>query len=58
VSHRAVTQVNPVVASTKNKPWRPNFLLSSEGNMTRRKLTDTARHSGGVVRDSTVTRTC
>jgi hypothetical protein len=48
----------PEVASTKNKPRRPSFLLFSEGNMARRRLTDAARHSGGVVRDSTVTRTC
>jgi hypothetical protein len=47
-----------VMASTKNKPRRPSSLVSSEGNMLRRRLTDTAQHSGGVVRDSTVTRTC
>ena len=33
-------------------------LLRGEGNMARRTLTDAACHSGGVVRDSTVTRTC
>jgi hypothetical protein len=48
----------PVVASTKNKPRRPSSLWSGEGNMARSNLTEAARHSGGVVRDSTVTRTC
>ncbi len=47
-----------VVASTKNKPRRPSSLVCSEGSMSRRRLTDAERHSGGVVRDSTVTRTC
>jgi hypothetical protein len=46
----------PVVASTKNKPRRPSSLMSSEGNMARRRLAEATRHSGGVVRDSTVTK--
>jgi len=46
----------PVVASTKNKHRRPSYLVYSEGNMARRKLTEATRHSGGVVRDSTVTK--
>jgi hypothetical protein len=47
-----------VVASTRNKPRRPSSLVCSEGSMARRRLTNAVRHSGGVVRDSTVTRTC
>ena len=33
-------------------------MLRGEGNMTRRRLTDATCHSGGVVRGSTVARTC
>ena len=29
--------------------WRPSPLLTGEGSMDRRKLTDVARHSSGVV---------
>jgi len=58
VSHRAVTKVNPEVASTNNRLRRPSPLCRGEGSMRCRKLTDAAAHSGGVVRDSTVTRAC
>jgi hypothetical protein len=42
----------------KNCFRRPSPLLRGEGNMTGCGLTETACHSGGVVRGSTVTRTC
>jgi hypothetical protein len=33
-------------------------MVRGEGSMERRRLADATQHSGGVVRDSTVTRTC
>jgi len=42
----------------KNELRRPSPLLSGEGGMAWRRLTDAARHFGGVVRGSTVTRAC
>jgi hypothetical protein len=47
----------PVVASTKNELRRPSPLMSGEGSMAWRRLTDAPHHCGGVVRGSTVTRT-
>ncbi len=51
-------EVNPEVASKKNRLRRPSPLPWGEGNMNFRKLTESAVHSGGVVRGSTVTRAC
>ena len=42
----------------KNELRRPSPLVSGEGCMAWRRLTEAARHSGGGVRGSTVTRTC
>src|SRR5262245_35217608 len=42
----------------KNERRRPGPLLSGEGGMAWCRLTDAARHFGGVVRGSTVTRAC
>ncbi len=39
----------PKVASTRNKLRRPSPLLSGEGSMASRRLTDAMGHSGGVV---------
>jgi hypothetical protein len=41
--------VNPQVASSENNFRRPSFLVSGEGIMAHRMLTDAVRHSGGVV---------
>jgi hypothetical protein len=41
-------RVNVEVAS-KRKPQRPSLSSWGEGNMARRKLTEAARHSGGVA---------
>ena len=41
-----------------NKLRRPSLLPTGEGSMKVSQLTDAAVHSGGVVRGSTVTRTC
>jgi RNA-directed DNA polymerase len=40
-----------------NMIWRPNHWCTGEGSMKRRRLTEKAFHSGGVIRDSTETRT-
>jgi len=42
----------------KKRLRRPSPLIRGEGSMTDRGLTEAACHSGGVVRGSTVTRTC
>jgi len=47
-SHWAVTKVNAEVAS-KVLSQGPSPQPEGEGSMDRRKLTDAARHSGGVI---------
>ena len=47
-SHRAVMKVNAEVAS-KVLSQGPSPQPEGEGSMDRRKLTDAARHSGGVI---------
>jgi len=47
-SHRAVTKVNAQVAS-KVLTQGPSPQLWGEGSMERRRLTDAADHSGGVI---------
>ena len=37
--------------------WRPSPWCVGEGSMKRRRLTEAGLHSGGVIRDSTATRT-
>ena len=39
----------PTGGLVRNNFRRPSFLVSGEGNMAHRMLTDAVRHSGGVV---------
>jgi hypothetical protein len=45
------------VASKLNL-WRPSLHCPGEGSMTDREQTDAVGHSGGVVIDGMVARTC
>ena len=39
----------PIGGLGKKEIWRPSPLIQGEGSMDCRKLTDAAKHSGGVV---------
>jgi hypothetical protein len=56
-SHQAVAQANE--RWPRNfQPRRPSRQRLGEGSMAHREQTDAVGHSGGVVIDGMVTRTC
>ena len=56
-SDQAVAKANEEVAP-KIQLWKPSQHFNGEGSMTHRETTDAVGHSGGVVIDCMVTRTC